>query len=207
MFNFAHWIKIFRDFPYFNDTEAIIKKASYPNWRILGIHALAKDEFTGQRAIYFDAHNKQNNRDRGQNILWNYGSQPVRTLRVTKPSNEIADLPLTPGMNVSMWIPGSDRVDGLSYDYPYGLFVFFQEVEKEYPDDPGCGNGDDEVKPVDPPPDIVDPLPKPSLRVKAIKQTVTIIDLKIKKSLIDLFPVDEEGFINISSLEIVGSGS
>lgn len=197
-FDFKHWIEVFKDNPGYNDVRNVtVETFDTINWKAMGIHGITQEENDRRYAILFDVHCKQDERDRNQNVYWSYGDQWSRIVRADKPTEEVSDLPLTTGMDVSMWIPGGDKINGLSLDNaPYGVFVFFQEVDKEPEPTP---------EPEEPEPEEPEPEEPEPIAMTAKTMISSIQNLRILKSTLDGLPVDEQGYVTIERLDITNA--
>ena len=160
MFNFQEWIAVFRD--YYNQLGIVYNDAAdygvsidIPEnriWKVLGIHHLypsenkePNEEF-GKHNVYIEMLCKQNEREGFRAIHWTWeGRQPNENapdvFAGQKPLDEVVDIPLNLGMNVSVWTNGGEIAKGFSSNHPdeetgntighHSFFVCLQEIGED----------------------------------------------------------------------------
>ncbi len=199
MFDFQYWINIFKQHKaktglIYNDAITYgveIVVLNNLSWKVLGVHHLTPGENRGNHNVYIEMLCKQNEREGSWPIHW---TQEGRRLNQNapdvfagqKPLNELVDIPLNLGMEVSVWPHAGEVVAGLSSNHlssnhetpgntigHHSFFVCFQEVDLN--------------KPVPQPDPLPIPQPKPPTPV-IIKVTANLEWLKT-------LPEDDQGNI------------
>ncbi len=162
--------------------QVIIKPIENPIWRVLGVHHLSPEENQGNHHVLLRALCKQGDQDGFRAMNWTWQGRQLDgpappVYGAMKGPDELVDLPLNPGMIVSVWTQGSGMVVGLSSNHPdegpgntvghHSFFVCFEEIDSEEPEDP----------PPDPGPETA--------------------DLLIRKAWLDALEADTDGYIRI----------
>jgi len=155
MFDFQQWIEKFKS--HYRTTGAMYNDAfkygitvdipENRDWRVLGIHHLDPDENKDNHNVYVEMLCKQGDREGFRAIHWTWEGRNEVTedappvFAGSKPLNELVDIPLNLGMNVSVWTNGSEIAEGFSSNHPdenegnsighHSFFVCFQEMDKD----------------------------------------------------------------------------